>query len=170
MTAVSVEQGLGDLKLNGAGGATASPSTKKSEGTEGDGGPGDSEDEDDADDADDGKAATETTEGAAKKKKKRKPRKKKKAGAAGGGAKGQTSPPTVKVADLFPNNTFPVGEEVEYRDENNYRTTNEEKRHLDRMNQDFLTDYRHAAEVHRQVRRHAQSVIKPGMSLTSTLR
>lgn len=165
MTAVSVEQGLGDLKLNGADGATGASATKKSEGTEGDG-PGDSDDDDDAEDAADDKANPETAGGAAKKKKKRKPRKKKKAGAAGGGAKGQTSPPTIKVSDLFPNNTYPVGEEVEYRDENNYRTTSEEKRHLDRMNQDFLTDYRQAAEVHRQVRRHAQSVIKPGMSLT----
>jgi methionyl aminopeptidase len=34
------------------------------------------------------------------------------------------------------------------------------------MNHDFLTDYRQAAEVHRQVRKYAKSVIKPGMSLT----
>lgn len=34
------------------------------------------------------------------------------------------------------------------------------------MNQDFLTDYRKAAEVHREVRQWAQGWIKPGMGLT----
>jgi methionyl aminopeptidase len=98
---------------------------------------------------------------AAKKKKKRKPKKKKK-----GGAKKQSSPPRVPVSDLFPNNQYPEGEIVEYKDENNYRTTNEEKRHLDRMNNDFLQEYRQGAEVHRQVRQYAQKNIKPGQTLT----
>ena len=34
------------------------------------------------------------------------------------------------------------------------------------MNNDFLTEYRHGAEVHRQVRQWAQKNIKPGQSLT----
>lgn len=122
---------------------------------------------DDSDEAEDGTPGT--GEGAAKKKKKRKPRKKKKAGAAGGatsGPKTQTSPPRVLVSDLFPNDSYPEGEISEYQNENAYRTTNEEKRHLDRMNNDFLTDYRKAAEVHRQVRQWAQKFIKPGMGLT----
>lgn len=37
---------------------------------------------------------------------------------------------------------------------------------MDRMNNDFLTDYRKGAEVHRQVRQWAQGWIKPSMSLT----
>ncbi|KAK5171455.1 Methionine aminopeptidase 2 [Saxophila tyrrhenica] len=159
MTAVSPEQAMADLKLNGA---TASPKQNGSTGpnvTSGDLENGNSDD-DEAEEGEEGHAGA--GEGAAKKKKKRKPRKKKKAGA----AKGQTSPPTVKVSDLFPNNTYPVGEEVEYKDENAYRTTSEEKRHLDRMNSDFLSDYRQAAEVHKQVRKYAHSAIKPGMSLT----
>lgn len=70
------------------------------------------------------------------------------------------------MAQLFPNNQFPAGEEIEYKNDNAYRTTNEEKRHLDRMNNDFLTDYRRGAEVHRQVRQWAQkNLIKPGKSL-----
>jgi len=105
-----------------------------------------------------------------KKKKKRKPRKKKKAGAAtgtaNGGSKTQTSPPRVKVADLFPDGEYPHGEEVDYLNDNAHRTTNEEKRHLDRMNSDFVSDFRQAAEVHRQVRGWAQKNIKPGMSIT----
>lgn len=34
------------------------------------------------------------------------------------------------------------------------------------MNSEFLTDYRHAAEIHRQVRQWAQGHIKPGQTLT----
>ncbi len=100
---------------------------------------------------------------AAKKKKKRKPKKKKNAASK---SQTQTSPPRVPVSKLFPDNQYPTGQEVEYKDDNSYRTTSEEKRHLDRMNQDFLTDYRQAAEVHRQVRQWAQKNIKPGQTLT----
>ena len=101
---------------------------------------------------------TRTT--AAKKKKKRKPKKKK------GSSKVQSSPLRVPVANLFPNNQFPEGQIEEYKNENSYRTTNEEKRYLDRMNNDFLQEYRQGAEVHRQVRQYAQKNIKPGQTLT----
>ncbi|RDL33085.1 Methionine aminopeptidase 2 [Venustampulla echinocandica] len=108
----------------------------------------------------------ETTAGAdeagakKKKNKKKKPKKKKKAPTA------QTDPPSVLMSQLFPNNTYPKGEEVEYKNENLYRTTDEEKRHLDNMNSDFLSDYRQAAETHRQVRQWAQKNIMPGQTLT----
>lgn len=69
------------------------------------------------------------------------------------------------VSELFPNNQYPEGEICEYKNENSYRTTNEEKRYLDRMNNDFLQEYRQAAEVHRQVRQWAQKNIKPGQTL-----
>jgi methionyl aminopeptidase len=55
---------------------------------------------------------------------------------------------------------------MEYKNENAYRTTNEEKRYLDRMNNDFLQEYRQGAEVHRQVRQYVQENIKPGQTLT----
>ncbi|OIW27375.1 peptidase M24A, methionine aminopeptidase [Coniochaeta ligniaria NRRL 30616] len=116
------------------------------------------------DDADDHvtEAAAAGGEGAAKKKKnrKKKPKKKKKAPTA------QTDPPSVTIAQLFPDGNYPKGEEVEYVNENRYRTTNEEKRHLDNLNSDFLSDYRQAAEAHRQVRQWAQKTIKPGQTLT----
>lgn len=70
------------------------------------------------------------------------------------------------MSDLFPGGQYPEGECVEYRNENSFRTTNEEKRHLDRMNNDFLNEYRQGAEVHRQVRQWAQKNIKPGQTLT----
>ncbi|KAJ5985408.1 hypothetical protein N7499_008312 [Penicillium canescens] len=102
---------------------------------------------------------TVAVDGAAKKKKnkKRKPKKKQQ--------KAQTDPPSIPISQLFPNNTFPKGEEVEYKDENRYRTTNEEKRYLDNLNSEFLSDYRQAAEAHRQVRQWAQRSIKPGQTL-----
>ncbi|CAL8582005.1 Methionine aminopeptidase 2 [Xanthoria parietina] len=96
-------------------------------------------------------------------KKKKKPKKKK--SSVNRGAK-QSSPPRIPVASLLSSDQFPVGEEVEYLGENAFRTTNEEKRHLDRMNNDFLEEYRHGAEVHRQVRQWAQKNVKPGQSLT----
>ncbi|EMC97320.1 hypothetical protein BAUCODRAFT_447868 [Baudoinia panamericana UAMH 10762] len=170
MSAVSPEQDTASVHPNGNNTASKTNGAPATDGTTGELEPGDS-DEDDADEGHEephGGANGEGT-GAAKKKKKRKPRKKKKAGvsgATGGGAKAQTAPPRIPVAQLFPNDTYPVGEEVEYKDDNAFRTTSEEKRHLDRMNQDFLTDYRQAAEVHKQVRQYAQKAIKPGMTLT----
>lgn len=117
-------------------------------------------DADSDDDADDAAPGVDGEGAAKKKKKKRKPRKKKKAPTS------QTDPPSVLLSQLFPNNSYPKGEEVEYVNENSYRTTNEEKRHLDNINNDFLVDYRHAAETHRQVRQWAQKNIKPGQTLT----
>lgn len=119
---------------------------------------------DDSDDGEDENAAVDgIAPGAAKKKRKRKPKKKKAAGAL---PTKQTSPPRVMISNLFPNGEYPVGQECEYIHENSYRTTNEEKRHLDRMNNDFLNDFRKGAEVHRQVRQWARSNIKPGQTLT----
>jgi methionyl aminopeptidase len=118
----------------------------------------DGESDDDADE----NAPVAVGEGAAKKKKNKKKKKKNKKKA----PTAQTDPPSVLLSQLFPNNSYPKGEEVEYVDENRYRTTSEEKRHLDNLNNDFLVDYRHAAETHRQVRQWAQKNIKPGQTLT----
>uniref|UniRef100_UPI002F91BF4A Methionine aminopeptidase 2 n=1 Tax=Thermochaetoides thermophila TaxID=209285 RepID=UPI002F91BF4A len=77
----------------------------------------------------------------------------------------QSDPPRVLISHLFPDGKYPAGEEVEYVNENRYRTTSEEKRYLDNMQSEFLNDYRQAAEVHRQVRKWAQGFVKPGKSL-----
>ncbi|KAK2764003.1 Methionine aminopeptidase 2 [Arachnomyces sp. PD_36] len=123
---------------------------------------GDAEKEDSDDDKEDDEGAAEgEAAGAAKKKKKRKSKKKKK-----GGAKVQSSPPRVPLSTLFPNGNYPEGEIVEYKDENAYRTTDEEKRYLDRMNSDVVENFRKGAEIHRQVRQYAQKNIKPGQTLT----
>ena len=125
----------------------------------------DSEDDDNVDEAGPG---NEVAAGE-KKMKKRKPRrrKKKKAGVLGAsGAAGQSDPPRVLVSQLFPDKKYPEGEIVEYAGDNRCRTTDEEKRHLDNLNNEFLTDYRHAAEVHREVRQWTQKNVKPGQTLT----
>jgi len=97
-----------------------------------------------------------------KPKKKRKNNKKKK--------KEQTAPPRVALANVFHVNKYPEGEIVEYRrDENLQRTTSTELRHQDamkNMDDDFLTDYRKAAEVHRQVRQYVQTIAKPGIAMS----
>ncbi|EHL01935.1 putative Methionine aminopeptidase 2 like protein [Glarea lozoyensis 74030] len=78
----------------------------------------------------------------------------------------QSDPPRVLVSTLFPSQ-YPSGEFVPY--ENTSRTIDEETRYNSRLwDPDFLTDYRQAAEIHRQVRRYAQKeLIKPGESLLS---
>lgn len=78
----------------------------------------------------------------------------------------QSDPPRILLSSLFPEEQYPAGELSDYRDENSFRTTSEEKRHLDRLNSDFLNEYRHAAEIHRQVRQWAQRKIQPGQTLT----
>ena len=120
----------------------------------------DHEDSDEDKDDEGDVVEAEAPGGAAKKKKKRKPKKKKSA------KKTQTEPPRITIANLFPAGNYPEGEIVEYKNENCFRTTSEEKRHLDRMNNDFLNEYRQGSEVHRQVRQWAQKNIRPGQTLT----
>ncbi|KAJ5673920.1 Methionine aminopeptidase 2-1 [Penicillium macrosclerotiorum] len=154
MAAQATEK-LQQLDLNGPNGAQADAPAA------GQAAAGEAED-DSEDDQEEGEGAPDAgAAGAAKKKKKRKSKKKKK-----GGAKVQSSPPRVPVSNLFPNGQYPEGEIVEYKNDNAYRTTNEEKRYLDRMNNDFLQEYRQGAEVHRQVRQYAQKNIRPGQTLT----
>ncbi|KAI7858474.1 peptidase M24, structural domain-containing protein [Circinella umbellata] len=109
-------------------------------------------------DNDEQKESTPATAGGEAKKKKKKKNKKK-------SPKTQTEPPTVPVSKLFSNGVFPEGENHEYRDDNTWRTTSEEKRAAERDAYDDYNDMRKAAEVHRQVRAYARKTIKPGMSM-----
>ncbi|KAF2267455.1 methionine aminopeptidase 2-like protein [Lojkania enalia] len=83
----------------------------------------------------------------------------------------QTTPPRVPLASLFHDQRYPEGEIVEYttNNDNLHRTTAEELRHLstaNNMNDEFLNDYRKAAEIHRQVRQYVQTIAKPGISMS----
>ncbi|KAG8342695.1 putative Metallopeptidase family M24 [Trypanosoma vivax] len=85
------------------------------------------------------------------------------------GMKRQTWPePTVPVSEQFAHGQFPTGHVCEHPGEvNAFRYSSEEKRALEQATDEQVQDLRHAAEVHRQVRRYAQSFIKPGISLMS---
>ncbi|CAN6815457.1 unnamed protein product [Brassica oleracea var. botrytis] len=93
-----------------------------------------------------------------KKKKKSKNKKKKKKSSLQ-----QTDPPSIPVIDLFPSGEFPEGEIQEYKDDNLWRTTSEEKREMERLQKPIYNSLRQAAEVHRQVRKYMRSIMKPGM-------
>lgn len=81
-------------------------------------------------------------------------------------AVGQTEPPSIPVAKLFPNGKFPVGEIQDHPgDFNTYRKTSAEKRARERAEEDLYEKVRYASEVHRHVRKFAQSMIKPGIKL-----
>eukprot|EP00594_Rhizosolenia_setigera_P016945 CAMPEP_0178954368 /NCGR_PEP_ID=MMETSP0789-20121207/8945_1 /TAXON_ID=3005 /ORGANISM="Rhizosolenia setigera, Strain CCMP 1694" /LENGTH=481 /DNA_ID=CAMNT_0020635749 /DNA_START=46 /DNA_END=1491 /DNA_ORIENTATION=- len=86
---------------------------------------------------------------------------------------GQTEPPTIPIAELFTDGNFPEGEITKHGNpkydnvfiDNTFRETDAEKRALDRMQSDLYQKVRQAAEVHRTVRKYAQSFIKPGIKL-----
>ncbi|KAK4556758.1 hypothetical protein LTR86_006329 [Recurvomyces mirabilis] len=130
---------------------------------------GQDEDSDGNGDHDEGLGAELKTDGTnekAKKKKKSNKKRKKKS------AITQTTPPRIHLAELFPHDSFPEGQIVVYaaRSENLARTTAEELRHeaaVKNMDAEFLKDYRKAAETHRQARQHAQTLIKPGVALST---
>ncbi|KAL4710576.1 hypothetical protein ACJJTC_008978 [Scirpophaga incertulas] len=110
----------------------------------------------------------ETAENDDKKKKKKK--NKNKSGKSVG--KEQTNPPTIPIAELYPDGNFPEGQITEHGpaeglDERTAkdRFSSEEKRALDRMQQDIYQEIRHAAEAHRQTRKYMRDWIKPGMTM-----
>merc|ERR1712136_559383 len=83
---------------------------------------------------------------------------------------GQTDPPTVPIVQLYPDGNFPIGEIMDYPILNDNRTakdrfTSEEKRALDRSQNDIYNEARIAAEAHRQTRQYMQNYIKPGMTM-----
>ena len=69
----------------------------------------------------------------------------------------QSSPPSVPILSYYP-----VGEEVEYSNASR-RTDEDLDKHV--LTDQDLKDVRRAAEVHRNVRKYAQSYIRPGMKM-----
>ncbi|KAI0783325.1 peptidase M24A methionine aminopeptidase [Abortiporus biennis] len=100
--------------------------------------------------------------GEGKKKKKKKKSKKKKVE--------QSDPPRIGLSKFFPDGNYPEGELVDYKDDNTWRTTSEEKRYEERIAMEdpevTYNSIRRAAEVHRQVRKYARRMIRPGMAMT----
>ncbi|KAH3666688.1 hypothetical protein WICMUC_005505 [Wickerhamomyces mucosus] len=105
----------------------------------------------DEDGEDDGEENDAQADGEKKKKKKKKNNKKKKK-------------TVVPIQSLYPDQIYPEGEWHEYKDTNNYRTTDEEKRYLDRQDDERWNAFRRGAEIHRRVRKHLNNRIGPGMT------
>ncbi|CDI82377.1 methionine aminopeptidase, type II, putative [Eimeria acervulina] len=74
----------------------------------------------------------------------------------------QTVPPTKTMQQLFPSGDFPKGEIQLYASPPN----GAEAREAERLAEVDIEGLREAAECHRQVRRYAQSLLRPGLSLT----
>ncbi len=72
----------------------------------------------------------------------------------------------VPITQIYPDEKYPEGEWQEYKDTNNFRTTNEEKRYLDRQDDSRWNDFRKGAEIHRRVRKHLNNVLQPGLTTT----
>lgn len=115
----------------------------------------------DVDDVEDEVGEVATTGEGKKKKKKKKPKKKKQLE--------QSDPPRVGLSKFYPDGIYPEGEIQEYKNENAFRTTDEEKRYNEKMAledpEKTYQSIRRAAQVHRLVRQHARKHIKPGMTM-----
>ncbi|KAI9512893.1 methionine aminopeptidase 2-like protein [Russula earlei] len=121
------------------------------------------DDDNDVDDSDEeGTPEIAVADGVKKKKKKKKPKKKKKVE--------QGDPPRTGLSKVYPDGKYPVGEIQEYKNDNAWRTTSEEKRYLEKlaMEDPELTyeNIRRGAEVHRLARKYARKFIRPGMTMT----
>ncbi|KAF6766737.1 peptidase M24A methionine aminopeptidase [Ephemerocybe angulata] len=82
----------------------------------------------------------------------------------------QSDPPRVGLSKIFPSGNYPVGEIQEYKDDNRWRTTSEEKRYAEKLAMEdpevTYNNIRKAAEVHRVVRQQVRQWVKPGMAMT----
>mmetsp|Transcript_4024 Transcript_4024/g.12088 ORF Transcript_4024/g.12088 Transcript_4024/m.12088 type:complete len:1025 (-) Transcript_4024:110-3184(-) len=91
-----------------------------------------------------------------------KKKKKKKTGEAKGD---QTDPPSVPVRCFFPSGKYPEGEIQHYTGDNANRISKDELREKERLEANMYNSVRHAAEVHRRVRKYIMTKIKPGIKL-----
>jgi allantoicase len=72
----------------------------------------------------------------------------------------QTSPPTVPIL-----NYYPKGHYMEYNNRGVSSLNKDEEEETRGLSESDLSDKRRAAEVHRNVRKYAQSYIRPGMTM-----
>jgi len=77
----------------------------------------------------------------------------------------QTNPPTIPIEDQFPEKKYPIGECFPYTNLTTTKTTEEEKREIERLHYVDYNGLRKAAECHKQVRKYAQTIIRPGQRL-----
>jgi len=78
----------------------------------------------------------------------------------------QTNPPTKSIDEQFNClDDFPQGVIMDYAPNNIWRSTSAEKKELERYFKYKIESMRKAGECHRQIRKYAQSIIKPGIKL-----
>ena len=77
----------------------------------------------------------------------------------------QSNPPTVPITQQFPDEDFPEGEIMHYTNDTTDRISSAEKKETEILFQRDYKALRRAAECHRQVRKWAQSYMKPGQRL-----
>ncbi|KAH7825503.1 putative Methionine aminopeptidase 2 [Monocercomonoides exilis] len=78
----------------------------------------------------------------------------------------QTLPPTVPISEMFPKKKYPSGKIDKYADEGTlHRSADSAKIRIEIMNDSMTNDFRKAAEVHRQMRAYARSLLHVGMKL-----
>ena len=78
----------------------------------------------------------------------------------------QTNPPTKSIDEQYDClDDFPIGTIMEYAPNNIWRSTSEEKKELERYYKYKIESMRKAGECHKQIRKYAQTIIKPGIKL-----
>ena len=78
----------------------------------------------------------------------------------------QTNPPTKSIDEQYNClDDYPVGTIMEYPPNNIWRSTSEEKKELEKYYKYKIESMRKAGECHKQIRKYAQTIIKPGIKL-----
>ena len=76
----------------------------------------------------------------------------------------QTNYPTKDIDELFPNKDWPVGIIEEYSNQI-WRSNDKEKMELEKLREYDILSFRKGAECHRQIRKYAQRIFRPGKKL-----
>lgn len=74
------------------------------------------------------------------------------------------TPPTIPIDEQFPTHKYPVGLISTYEGPHSHRTAGNDFKMKENLFETEYNNLRRAAECHRQVRRYAQSFIRPGIS------
>lgn len=77
----------------------------------------------------------------------------------------QTNPPVRPISCQFPDGNFPHGVITAYANEQAYRFKDESMIKKDSLQDEQIKCLRQSAEVHRQVRKYAQTIARPGIKL-----
>jgi methionyl aminopeptidase len=77
----------------------------------------------------------------------------------------QTNPPVRPISCQYPSGNFPIGQIFEYANEHAYRLKDDDMIKKDLFLDEQIRCLRQSAEVHRQVRKYAQTIARPGIKM-----